>query len=211
MTSTMSWPLRLQRRPAVGPGVAAVEQQHSSAALGADRLDDASRCDRARPCGRSLRRVRRNRRRSARRPSADFAASLKALRNSSPVMCGTRPLASPTPMLTDGSRKWSGTSCPCMSVRCTSVTLPSGSKRSRSACVSRPWAASRPSGQPRCRQRGRCGGGRQEIAARDHATTRRHRASHSCRHPRTKLAARALDQVGLQTLGLRRRLAVSRR
>ncbi len=46
-------------------------------------------------------------------------------------------------MLAEGSRKCTGISWPCTSVTCSKVTLPSGSKASSSACVSRCCANAR--------------------------------------------------------------------
>ena len=138
--------LGLHRGVAVLPGVAAVEEHACGPPRSARIAFRPSRCGRGRRAGRSSSQAPRNPPRSAHRPARCRPGSCRDRATSRPVTCGTLPRASPTPRLIDGSRNSTGMSWAWMSVRWTSVTLPTGSKRSRSACVSRCCAKAR--GQP---------------------------------------------------------------
>src|SRR5215831_7342917 len=75
---------------------------------------------------------------------------LKCASRSLAVMRGGSPNAAIAPVLTDGSRKNTGISCPCRSARCSSVTLPKESNFSSSDSVMRCCAAARARGPSPC-------------------------------------------------------------
>ena len=128
-------PLGAVRAERALPAVAAIEEQHAVAALRAHRLDGGGEPVRARRCGRSSSPAPRSPRRSAHGRPADFQRCRSARGTALPVMCGGTLLASPTPRLSDGSRKCTGTSCACRSAICSSVTLPSASNLRSSSSV----------------------------------------------------------------------------
>ena len=84
-----------QRRVAVLPGVAAVEEHHAVAALGADRLEDGGDAIEPAEAAVALGQRREIRPTSARRPRPSRARSCRDRASALPVTCGTSPFASP--------------------------------------------------------------------------------------------------------------------